>query len=315
MRKVFQAFRWSPTSVQPKTGVWEIVEGDRRYALKESSASREKLIVLHRMLEQVRTTGYPHLLPWIKAANGEVVVSAYGKQWYATPWQEATEETPPNAIDLATALGEFHRLSEPVAAQFPKLHKLIGQDEVEVWKERQTRVKEWQELSAEAQISTVSGSNLSDHGFTFAIKGLDKFFSTDKGVAPRYTLSHERIHPSNVLPSEEGFYWVDFDHAELNTPVRDLATLVHRFPEVSATEIISAYEKENKLLPKEKRLLLVYLAYPERLVRIVERNEDDVDFERELAHVEACQTLAKTLWPSKKKAKANVHSHQPRRKK
>jgi Ser/Thr protein kinase RdoA (MazF antagonist) len=312
--EVFHAYGWTPTSVQHRGGVWEIIDGGHKYALKESSATQKKLRSLHQMLEQVRAAGFPHLLPWIEAEDGEVIVSAYGSQWYATPWKELSDDHVLSATKLASSLGLFHRLAEPVAAEFPKLHQVISSEEKETWKQRQIQVSQWNSSSHKAHILSDSSPDLSDNSFSFAMRGLDRYVAAEKGVAPRYTICHERVHPSNVLASEDGLYWIDFDHAELNTPIKDLATLIHRFPEESATEILAHYEQENKLLPKEKRLLAVFLSYPERLVRAAERQAEDVDLSREFAHVGACFDLAKNLWPVKKKADAGVKSGQKRRK-
>lgn len=301
MWEVIQAFGWDPSSVQHRSGVWEVVEEDQKYALKESHAPREKLYVLHRMLEQVRAAGYPHLLPWIPTEDGDIVVSAYGSQWYATPWQEAADEHV-SATELATSLGHFHRLAEPVAAQFPKLHQLIDPDVKEAWEQRQAQVSAWQETLQEGKAKISDQSiRLSSTGFTLAMRGIERYLQSEKGIAPRYTICHNRVHPSNVLTSEEGLYWIDFDHAELDTPVKDLAALIHRYPEESPEKILTAYEQENKLLPKEKRLLAVFLSYPERLVRAAERQEEHVDVSREYAHIQSCQRLANKLWSAKKK--------------
>jgi Ser/Thr protein kinase RdoA (MazF antagonist) len=304
MWEVIHAFGWNPSSVQHRGGVWEVVDGDQKYALKESQTSREKLYVLHRMLEQVRAAGYPHLLPWIPTEDGEIFVSAYGSQWYATPWQEPVDEHI-SATELATSLGHFHRLAEPVAAQFPKLHQVMNLDLKESWKQRETQISSWQETLEEGE-AKISGqfNHLPKNSFALAIRGIDRYLQSEKGVAPRYTICHGRVHPSNVLTGENGLYWIDFDHAELDTPIKDLATLIHRYPEESPEQILGAYEKENKLLPKEKRLLAVFLSYPERLVRVVERQEDSVDVSREYAHIQECHKLIKKLWPAKKRSRA-----------
>jgi Ser/Thr protein kinase RdoA (MazF antagonist) len=301
MWEVIHAFGWDPSSVQHRGGVWEVIDDNQKFALKESHAPREKLYVLNRMLEQVRAAGCPYLLPWVPTEDGEIVVSAYGSQWYATPWQEPADEHI-SGIELATALGHFHRLAEPIAAQFPKLHQVIDPNVREAWRHRETQISSWQETleEGEAKISAAS-AHLPQNSLTFAIRGIDRYLQSEKGVAPRYTICHGRVHPSNVLTSETGLYWIDFDHAELDTPVKDLATLIHRYPEESPEEILAAYEKENKLLPKEKRLLAVFLSYPERLVRAVERQEELVDVSREYAHIQDCQRLSKKLWPAKKK--------------
>jgi Ser/Thr protein kinase RdoA (MazF antagonist) len=304
MWEVIHAFGWNPSSVQHRGGVWEVVDRDQKYALKESHAPREKLYVLHRMLEEVRAAGYPNLLPWISTEDGEIVVSAYGSQWYATPWQELADKYVP-ATELASSLAHFHRLAEPIATQFPKLHQIVEANELENWKEREEKVSNWQSTLQEGE-ATISqkDANLPKNGFTFAIRGINRYLQLEKGVAPRYTICHNRIHPTNVLTGENGLFWIDFDHAELDSPVKDLATLIHRFPDESPEEILTAYEQENKLLPKERRLLAVFLSYPERLVRSVERQEEKADISREYAHIQACHKLVEKLWPAKKKKKS-----------
>ena len=55
----------------------QLNETDKIIALYDSvshKAPREKLYVLHRMLEQVRAAGYPNLLPWVPTEDGEIVV-------------------------------------------------------------------------------------------------------------------------------------------------------------------------------------------------------------------------------------------------
>jgi Ser/Thr protein kinase RdoA (MazF antagonist) len=301
MWEVIEAYGWTPLSVHERGGVWEVNDGEESYALKETDTPKEKLYLLFQMLEQVRTSGFPHLLPWIPTSTGEVVVSAYGKQWYATPWQKPAD-LHLSATELASSLGRFHRLAEPIAAKYPKLHQVIDQEYKNTWQERESQISGWQKaLDTEKITISEQSAQISRQGFSFAIRGLDRFVKTEKGVAPRYTISHQRIHPSNVLAGEDGWYWIDFDHAELDTPVKDLAALIHRYPETLPAEILAAYEEENPLLPKEKRLLSVFLSYPERLVRAVERNAENVDLQQETAHIRACQHLVKQLWPKKKK--------------
>ncbi|WP_028777169.1 phosphotransferase [Shimazuella kribbensis] len=304
MWEVIHAFGWNPSSVQHRGGVWEVVDGDQKYALKESHAPREKLYVLYRMLEEVRAAGYPNLLPWVPTEDGEIVVSAYGSQWYATPWKESEDEHV-SATELASSLGYFHRLAEPIATQFPKLHQIVDTNALESWKEREVRVSDWQSSLEEGEAAiSQKNANLPKSGFTFAIHGINRYLELEKGVAPRYTICHNRIHPTNVLTGENGLFWIDFDHAELDSPVKDLATLIHRFPEESPAEILAAYEQENKLLPKERRLLAVFLSYPERLVRNMERQEEIADLSREYAHIQECNKLVKMLWPAKKKKRS-----------
>jgi hypothetical protein len=73
--------------------------------------------------------------------------------------------------------------------------------------------------------------------------------------------------------------------------------------------LLEAYQQENPLLPKEKRLLAIYLAYPERVIKTVRRYiaqpklSAEADYVKkldgEIQHIEAIQEVVQSLWSTK----------------
>lgn len=319
---VFQQYGWVPTGVDQFGSVLRVNVDSQEFAVKRTRQSREKLLMLHHMLSQIQQAGYPHLLPWVKTEQGEVVVEADGAFWYATQWKESLDSSP-EPVSLVQSLAQFHRLSEPIVTKYPVLHTKITSSFVEDWKskkEKLAKVRErLEEHQEDSQISAVFLSEYEkiDKMFAFAIRGIEKFLETEAGIPPRYVLCHCRVHPSNLVQDEKGYYWIDFDHAQVDHPMRDLATFLRRYtPEKGAAqcaELIQAYEEECKVANKEKKLLAIYLSYPERVIRLLQRLDHqphlsfDDDFAEklrdELKQLGAFQELVTQLWPRRTTAR------------
>jgi spore coat protein YsxE len=325
--EVLKQYGWEPTLVQNVGGrVWRITLRDGVYALKKSGASREKLLLLHRLLKEIRSQGFNHLLPWIPTRQGEPVVTLTRSNWYATPWKSSygisENEKQPTVTGLVQALAHFHRLSEPLVQAYPDLCTLVNEETLGKWKQRQEKLAEISERMKSREFQSPFEKCFSAHkenidqSLTFFLRGMERFMEKEGGKSPRYSLCHRRIHPSNVARDEERFYFIDFDHAQVDSPVRDLALVMRRYaafegdPE-KPLQILETYEAEWPLQPKEKKLLALYLAYPERLLKTIQRYYEEPKvahmeaqavkrLEEDLHHLDLLQEAVKSLWPGKK---------------
>jgi Ser/Thr protein kinase RdoA (MazF antagonist) len=312
-------YGWQPTLLQQRGNVWQVGSGDKTFALKCSKAAREKLLLVRQMLEEIRAQGYPHLLPWIPTVHGEWVVAGPSGRWYATPWKEAYgvegDTRKSVGVELMRGLARLHRSAEPVVAPYAELKRQMGEREITQWKQKQ---EQWQEAKGEREFKSPFEQMIEDSQadvdklLTFAIRGMERFIETEKGKPPRYTLCHCRIHPRNTLPEEDQFYLVDFDHAQVDSPIRDIATVLRRYEaEEGPSELLDAYESEWKLQPKEKKLLALYLAYPEGVLKTMDQYYRNATIsqvessavrklERELKQLDSLQGMIRSLWPTKK---------------
>lgn len=323
LKEVFNQFGWKPTCVQGDRGLWKVSLPGRELALKQSDAPYEKLILLHQILSNMSRDGFEHSLPWELTTEGNAVIRTGTSCWYAVPWKEKQKrEIPPQ--EIVCGLAHLHRLSEPVISAYPELMHKTEERLVKDWETKQEQLQSYEDERSEREFRSPFDQSFAqirewmDRSLSFAIRGMRRFMETEEGIAPRYVLCHRRIHPGNLVWDEEHFYFIDFDHAQIDSPVRDLALAVHRFsdaadPENSPAALIQAYEEILPLQPKEKRLLALYLSYPERLLKTLfeyyhapklasGESQAVSRLEKEKILFEDIQSIVRRLWPAKRKS-------------
>ncbi len=315
--KVLRAYGWEePYQIYRNKNTWLISCPKGKFFLKRSRISSKNFTRLQAILDKIRWDGYTQLLPFIHTKKGEAIVSDDHDQWYATPWKK-TRNLPFQVDELVRSLARFHRLAEPYVRNETDWQTTIDQNWIHRWQEKRENIKkekqkiEQEEFPSPFEYSLSKHYQTIDQSLDFAIRGMEKFIRIEKGRAPRYTLCHNRIHPSNLVYDHEDFYWIDFDHASLDSPVRDLALFIHRFSHLKApNELLQLYERENQLLPKEKRLLALYLAYPERILKRMSQYREGITIseepisqqrlEKEIEKLSEIQQLVVKLWPNQK---------------
>ncbi|MBN2910193.1 phosphotransferase [Polycladomyces sp. WAk] len=323
LEQVFERYGWVPLQVRPVEGVLRVQTEDGIFALKKSSCSADRLAWLHKVMETVHAKGQEIFLPWVNTSDGEPFVQTTDAVWYATPWVESDaglRETVP-IEELPTMLAHIHRSAFPVVGKQSEQKQVIDAERLQVWKDKLEKLCEYREVMESRTFRSpfdhafAADAEYVDKALRFAVKGMEKFMQSDKGIAPRYTLCHGRIHPSNLLKKDDGWVWIDWDHAAVDSPVRDLGAFFRRFSQRLDHEkepqfYLTRYEERWKLSGKEKKLLALYLAYPERPLRLLARYYEMPDrieetiairrWEEEIAHLRWLQSLIRSLWPSKK---------------
>ncbi|MGA8943158.1 MAG: phosphotransferase [Thermoactinomyces sp.] len=330
--EVCRRFGWKPMHIQGDRGIWKVTLPDRELALKQSDAPYEKLVLLHRILASMNQDGFSHSLPWEETTEGNPVVYTGKRCWYAVPWKEKQNRELP-AQEIVRGLAHLHRISEPVIGMYPELMHKTNDHLVNEWESKQERLQSYEEKISSREFPSPFDQSFAqireqmDRSLAFAIRGMRRFLETEEGIAPRYVLCHRRLHPGNVVWDEENFYFIDFDHAQVDSPVRDLALAVHRFadpsdPENSPAGLIQAYEEILPLQPKEKKLLALYLSYPERLLKILSEYSHNPGLssgesqavsrlEKEKILFEEIQGMVRRLWPVRKKSIGNKGIRKP----
>ncbi|MDN4592492.1 phosphotransferase [Polycladomyces subterraneus] len=323
LEQVFERYGWVPLQVRPVSGILRIQTADGAFALKKSSCSAEQLTWLHKVMEAVQSKSQEIFLPWLKTSDGEAYVQTEDAVWYATPWVEndpGLRETIP-IEGLPTMLAHVHRSAFPVVGKQSERKQSVNVERLQGWKDKLGKLAEYREVIESRTFRSpfdhafAADAEYVDQALRFAVKGMEKFVQSDKGIAPRYTLCHGRIHPSNLLKKEDGWVWIDWDHAAVDSPVRDLGAFFRRFSQQLDHEkepqfYLARYEEGWKLSGKEKKLLALYLAYPERPLRLLTRYYEMPDrieetiairrWEEEITHLRWLQSLIRSLWLSKK---------------
>jgi thiamine kinase-like enzyme len=319
-------YGWQPVRVEGDGRVFKVTLPDRELGLKRSGASYEKLMLLHRILEKMNHQGFGHTLPWELTPEGEPVVRTRTSCWYAVPWKEKGADEV-SAQDVVMGLAHLHRFSEPVLKDYPELAGKTDERLIDEWEEKRRDLKSYQEQIRAREFPSPFDQSAEqifkqlDQSLSFAIRGMKRYLESEDGAPPRYALCHIRIHPGNIVADQENFYFIDFDHAGVDSPVRDLALAVERLsdpsdPKNSPSALIQAYEEICPLRSKEKKLLGLYLSYPERLLKTLriyyhdpkllnDEPEAVSRLEKEMARYEKNKVLVRRLWTNRKKGKAN----------
>ncbi|SMO37258.1 phosphotransferase [Melghirimyces algeriensis] len=323
---VFKAYGWNPRQIRYIRGVLRVDTGDEIYALKKTSAKPDHLCFLDKIFSQLNEAGYHYLLPWVKTDSNEVFVEEDESCWYAQPWygkaMEKGDEVSPD--ELIRGLARFHKLCEPVIADeaeadLPSV--TVGLDRK---KEYAQQLMQWREAAMNREFASpfekafLSHFDYIDKAISFTIRGLEKYGQKNRGRPPRYTLVHNRLHPHNVLVGDQGWRWIDFDHATAGSPVTDIAMFLRRFIPFDGDEVLDPfylldeYQSENPLMGEEKRLLALHLAYPEGLIRTIHSYDQQQEartesvsvqkLEEEIERLHLFQEWVRTVWKSGKNA-------------
>lgn len=323
LKQVLKLYKLVPQKIKPVRGVLQIQTEAGNFALKRSSSSLEQLTFVQESLEELLAVGYEHLLPWIRTRSGEPFVHHEGGIWYLTPWYGEEEESEPagKQAEQLVQLARFHRLSQSIAAAKTSFHQPVGEDQIIQWKQQQNRLNYYLEKIEKREFRSpfdnvfINNLDYLDKAITFAINGMERFVETENGYPPRWAVCHGRLDPRNIAYGESGWKWIDWDHARVASPVRDLAAYLRRFPlEEEGLDFITAlsyYEREWELTSKEKKLLALYLAYPERPFRLLRHyyekplrtsEADSVQLlEQEVKRLQQVQGFIRTLWPVRKR--------------
>lgn len=321
--QVFERYGWVPLKVRPVGGILRVQTADGAFALKKSSCSAEQLSWLHKVIEAVHAKGQEIFLPWLKTSDGELFVQTEDAVWYATSWVESDaglQETIP-IEELPIILAQIHRSAFPVIGKQSERKQNVNAERLQVWNDKLGKLSEYREVLESRTFQSpfdrafVANAEYVEQALRFAITGMEKFIQSNKGIAPRFTLCHGRIHPSNLLKKDDGWVWIDWDHAAVDSPVRDLGAFFRRFSQQLDHEkepqfYLTRYEEGWKLTGKEKKLLALYLAYPEQPLRLLTRYYEMPGrieettairrWEEEISHLRWLQSLIRSLWLSKK---------------
>lgn len=320
LNHVLKAYGWKePKKVFQNRNKWFIETSEGSFFLKRSPLPTSSFTLVQEMLEKLRWEGYTHVLPLIHTRDGTPFFSDRGQPWYVVPWKQS-KGTSVEVEDLILSLAQLHRLSIPFVKDNQEDFTRIDQKWIDQWRKKKEKLYQIKQTVTEKEFPSPFDQNLLRHyhqieqSLTFAIRGMEKFVAIEDGQSPRYTLCHNRIHPNNLVYDDQTFYWVDFDHVSFNSPVYDLALFIHRFSHLkSPGELLQIYDKECKLDPKERRLLALYLAYPERLLKRIhlyykgitlsEEPLSQKRFEQEINRMFEIQQLVVQLWPNRKRGK------------
>ncbi len=220
---------------------------------------------------------------------GDVYVPTESGVIYVTKWMEGKSlglHEPSHLNLLIKKMAHLHKVGfnfEPNTLTYSYVDEMTIRN---VWEERIHWLTKYQKkLKRKATNTTFEHVFLSYIPFLQdwaeeALEHLNEWILDTYSIETmRKTICHGRIHHRNaVIASNKNVYLIDFDHVSIDTPVRDIAYFIRFYilnkeHRMWATFWLDQYEKINPLLIQEKRLLAIYLLFPERMLTLAKNYE------------------------------------------
>ncbi len=284
---LLQHYDIDPASIHSIHSIWKVSSTKGSFAVKKCSNTPQQLHFVHNALQYLRQSGFIGVLPFVLTRNGHPYVQVPDGAVYVVPWIEGrTGSDILDRTDWVSAtfsqLGTMHRISrgkykEQLDTLFQEGNRLQ-----QSWNGRIHRLNEFREVVHQrvypSPIDVVFMANV-DELLEMAISATGRLEEWLKSVGEaeeiRLTICHGRLHPEHIIYADQ-HYFINFDHANLDFPARDLSYLIRylsaRLGErAKIEEWLNRYVDENPLTTEELEILNISLQYPSMLIQFLER--------------------------------------------
>ncbi|WP_047150603.1 phosphotransferase [Aneurinibacillus tyrosinisolvens] len=273
--------------MQQITGkLWRLETDRGTFALKETRESPEQLYFVANWLYFLHTAGVRSVIPFQITKYGEPYILTRQGIYMLRPWvqsgagMELFSDWETSAI---TEMARIHRASEAAKEHWKGYAPVTLARIRERWKGGVSALHQMliaPQSGASLFESAVKGSG--DYVLRYAVRAVKQLDELqNKGIGEEglaLSLCHGRIHRENIIAGGNGeLYFINFDRANLDTPVRDLAIFFRRYAPRRQWDSrvgmnwMRAYESVRPLSHGEKKLLACYLLYPERMMKELSR--------------------------------------------
>lgn len=260
------------------------------FAMKKAMVSPQQMLKVNAYLSHLHQHDHTASLPFLSSKYAEPFVRLNGQCYYATEWVEGFKHDQYRQDwekKVLHCLGEMHRLTN--SAQFPELHNgktpYLKLSQIMLrWKRRLKKMKIYKHQIEKKRIPTPFEHVYKQH-FTYlsdlgerALLYLNKW-QTNVTSNKRKVLCHGQVQRHHIVTDrEQNIYILNFEHARMDCPVRELALFfrrhIHHANEWNARagkDWLASYENQFPLHEQERLLLGIYLLFPEHIFQFAER--------------------------------------------
>ena len=259
--------------------------------LRKRKPGEDKPLILTLAYQHLLEDEFEHILPFLKNKFGDSFVTIEDKNFCVTPWianQVEEKYSDHWELRIARGMGKLHArtlfLKEQLGSAIKVTPLFSAQGLLKRWKSRLQEMNQYKQFAESRNLmSPIEQAFVKQYKYLTelgqrAIKYLKQWNEKmSNHQLHRTVLCHGHIHRKHVVHDQKQFYFVHFDQANLDTPVRDVALFLRRHlgkmlekEEEYAMSWLEAYEKEFPLLKEEKLLLAIYLLFPERVFKEIE---------------------------------------------
>lgn len=284
---IYKEYDFYPQAIENMGRVSKIKCDRGVFALKKTSVGQEQLLFLEKAFHHLKRNGFNQYVPFYPNKFGDSYLAFQNECYYVTPWiEDIMEEKYCDdwEMKMIQCIARLHRATINFEESYEKQPSLSSRNLLQRWHKRLGQMIQYKkfaqdrEMMSPIEVAFVSHFEYLHELSLRAIRYLKEWEErTVQKEGMRTVLCHGHIHRKNVLQNKDEFYLIDFDHAIMGSPARDLALFYRRHVEKAmewedetALEWLKAYEEEFPLEREEKILLAIYLLFPERIFKEIE---------------------------------------------
>ncbi|MGB8002108.1 MAG: phosphotransferase [Anaerobacillus sp.] len=276
------------------------------FALKETQlqiGQMDRMLHFEEKFRQLQFEGY---VPFVRTKYGDAFVIMRDRVAYLTPWVDGIDNNPAQkAEQMVHSLAGLHGYTAKEQAFSEEVIKQSYNKMVLMRESRQFEMEKYvgqiekRIYLSPFELSFVTHFHQLMKYCDLAKTRLDDWYEQVL-EAKRYrsVLCHGKCSPSHYLSTSGRGYFINFERAVIDTPVRDLAyyvrSSVHPFQYNPTTTMgnIARYEDQFSLYEEEKELLASYLYFPESVFNSVSLFQEN---RQEWPHIKHVRLFTKKI--------------------
>jgi len=258
------------------------------FAVKKSEINEQQAVQMNDIIQCLRSYHFavPAIIP---NKYGEHFIQTNDGLVYTTKWLDGAPFTlnyQPHLLTAISAMGYMHQKGFIYVKEKPGNWYVDDMHNRQIWEERIRWLKKYQKkLRKKTNLSTFEKLYLSYIPFLKewaeeAIEQLNQWMIQYESISEiRKTITHGRFHHRNTLiTNSQKMYLLDFEHVSIDTPIKDLAYFIRHYilnkeHRMWAQQWLKLYENYVPLSVSEKKILGIYLLFPERMFTLAKNYE------------------------------------------
>ncbi|WP_273850954.1 phosphotransferase [Guptibacillus spartinae] len=269
------------------------------FALKETKLGKEQMDRILYLEERLKQLQFASFVPIERTKYGDAFVFTEDGVAYLTPWVDGGEgHAPQKEEQFVLNLAELHG--------YTARDQAFSEEVIKQSYQKMILMRESRQFEMEKYVNSIEKRvYLSPFELTFvthfhrlmkycdlAKTRLDQWYEQVL-EAKRYrsVFCHGKCSLSHYVMNGGRGYFINFERAVIDTPVRDLAYFIRssvhpfQFNPATTTAHIGRYESQFSLLEEEKELLASYLYFPESVFNSVYRFNENRQHWPHIKHV------------------------------
>ncbi|MFX3624039.1 MAG: spore coat protein YsxE [Ectobacillus sp.] len=310
---VLRSYQLQPEHLEEYGSVVKVYTSQGAYALKKIRAKKlERSNFVHH-LQLLSEKGFTNFAPVYHTRDGQYIFGNGEEYYYLMPWFEglsSKSEEHDEYHQLFQTLAQMHKKTlreEKIAEEAVAQHYNVVSGR---WEEDRNRLEQflteceakWYMSPFELQYCTYYHHIIRAH--EFASKQLEEWYEAMKEKeTTRIALIHGNVSLSHFLfDHQRNGYFISLENSQYSTPIQDLVQFYTRsfytYP-IARNDRYEWYQEYQKTLPftkEEKKLMLAYLAYPQKFVKQVVQYRKHSGRTEERNELEDVKRLQQTHW-------------------